>query len=87
MKEHLKASIFPLIIIMLMAASAWLGVFIGKSSNEYTINNTIDSTRDINYECYCDSIWYTNREYYLDVLVESDKYQSYVEEHGEWWNY
>ena len=44
-------------------------------------------TRDYVYEAYCDSIWEANPDYYLDVLVESDKYQSYVEEHGEWWNY
>lgn len=87
MKEHLKASIFPLIIIMLMGVSAWLGISIGRATASYETIYNIDNTRDIEYECYCDSIWYTNREYYLDVLVESDKYQSYVEEHGEWWNY
>lgn len=44
-----------------------------------------NNTRDYDYEHYCDSIYVTNPDYYLDVLVESDKYQSYIDEHGEWW--
>ena len=44
-------------------------------------------TRDYKYEHYCDSIFDTNPDYYIDVLVETDKYQQYVEEHGEWWKY
>ena len=41
--------------------------------------------RDYAYEAYCDSIWEANPNYYLDVLVESDKYCTYIEEHGQWW--
>lgn len=44
------------------------------------------NTRDYNYEAYCDSIWYTNRDYYLEVIANSEKYQQYIEENGEWWN-
>ena len=48
--------------------------------------NTCNNTRDIQYENYCDSIWYCDRDYYLDVLAETDEYNAYIEEHGEWWN-
>lgn len=44
------------------------------------------NTRDYQYEAYCDSIYETNPCYYLDVLVETDKYIDYIEKHGEWWN-
>lgn len=42
--------------------------------------------RDYAYEAFCDSIWENNPDYYLDVLVETDSFQQYVEEVGEWWN-
>lgn len=42
-------------------------------------------TRDYAYEAYCDSIWEADPDYYLDVLVESDEYCTYIEEHGLWW--
>ena len=41
--------------------------------------------RDYAFEAYCDSIFYNNREYYEDVLVETDEYQEYLETHGQWW--
>lgn len=41
-------------------------------------------TRDYDYEQYCDSIWENNPDYYLDVLIESDEYQNYIEQNGEW---
>lgn len=46
----------------------------------------VANNRDYAYEAYCDSIWEANPNYYLDVLVESDKYCTYIEEYGEWWN-
>ena len=46
----------------------------------------VANNRDYAYEAYCDSTWEANPNYYLDVLVESDKYCTYIEEHGEWWN-
>jgi hypothetical protein len=55
-----------------------------KTIKDY--NHSLDTTRDINYEHYCDSIWITNPDYYLDVLVETDEFQSYIEKHGEWWD-
>lgn len=42
--------------------------------------------RDVKYESYCDSIWYVDRDYYLDVIVETEEYQDYISKHGEWWN-
>ena len=41
--------------------------------------------RDYAYETYCDSIWEADPDYYLDVLVESDEYCTYIAEHGLWW--
>jgi hypothetical protein len=41
--------------------------------------------RDAAYEAYCDSIWAVDKDYYMDVLVETDDYQDYIQEHGEWW--
>lgn len=43
------------------------------------------NTRDYAYEAYCDSIYETDPEYYLDVLCETDEYCCYIEEHGKWW--
>lgn len=43
-------------------------------------------TRDYNYESYCDSVWQANPDYYLDVLVETNEFQEYIELNGEWWD-
>lgn len=45
-----------------------------------------DETRDYTYEAYCDSIWEADPNYYQDVLVETDEYCNYIDEHGEWWD-
>lgn len=69
-----------------------LGIIIGLSitfltnsfdNKFYTIKN--NSTRDYKFEHYCDSIYEVNPDYYLDVLVETDEFQNYIDEHGEWW--
>jgi hypothetical protein len=44
------------------------------------------STRDYDYERYCDSIYIHDEDYYFDVLMETDEYQDYIEQHGAWWN-
>lgn len=65
-----------------------VGHHLGCSAIAQTIedyNSNLDTTRDINYEHYCDSIWITNPDYYLDVLVETDEFQSYIEKYGQWW--
>lgn len=45
-----------------------------------------ESQRDYRYESYVDSIYKNDVNYYLDVIVESDEFQQYVEAHGEWWD-
>ena len=69
-----------------------LGVIIGLSitfltnsfdNKFYTIKN--NSTRDYKFEHYCDSIYEVNPDYYFDVLIETDEFQNYIDEHGEWW--
>ena len=46
---------------------------------------TTKVSRDLAYEAYCDSIWDNDEDYYLDVLEESDEYQTYIETNGIWW--
>lgn len=67
-----------LIIILIALVS-----FACNDSKTFTIKN--NSTRDYNYEHYCDSIYEVDRDYYYDVIVESDKFQNYIDNHGEWW--
>jgi hypothetical protein len=42
--------------------------------------------KDYAYEAYCDSIWAVDKDYYLDVLAETDEYQDYISSNGEWWH-
>ena len=84
------SQIFVYLAFTLAGSLIGLGVghHLGCSAMAQTIedyNSNLDTTRDINYEHYCDSIWITNPDYYLDVLVETDEFQSYIEKHGEWW--
>ena len=44
-----------------------------------------NDTRDYAYEAYCDSIYKNDKDYYLDVLVETDEYQTYITEHEDYW--
>lgn len=73
-----------LIVLFLCAISSSIGVYITDRDNTtFTIKNS--NTRDYNYEHYCDSIYEVDKDYYNDALVETDKFQSYIDEHGEWW--
>ena len=73
-----------IVIIILLAIASSIGVSMANNdSKTFTIKN--NSTRDYKFEHYCDSIYENNPDYYLDVLVETDKFQLYIEEHGEWW--
>ena len=66
---------------LIFAALAILGMaFAGCQSTKV-------AERDYAYEAYCDSIWEADPDYYLDVLVESDEYQNYIEQNGEWFNH
>ena len=76
---------------MLIEALAilFLTVFMGSlqiifaNDKPYTVRN--NSTRDYNLEHYCDSIYEVDKDYYYDVLMESDSFQLYIDKHGEWW--
>lgn len=73
-----------LLVLFVLAISSSIGVYIVDTDNTiFTIKNS--NTRDYNYEHYCDSIYEVDKDYYNDVLVETDKFQSYIDEHGEWW--
>lgn len=76
-------------IILALILCAIIGLSITFLTNNfdnksYTIKN--NSTRDYKFEHYCDSIYEVNPDYYLDVLVETDEFQSYIEKHGQWWD-
>lgn len=73
-----------IIAITLFVIASTLGIYMANNdSKKFTIKN--NSTRDYQYEHYCDSIYEVNPDYYLDVLVETDEFQNYIDEHGEWW--
>ena len=73
-----------IIIVLLLAVSSAIGVYSAyDNSKTFTVRN--NDTRNYQYEHYCDSIYEVNPNYYFDVLVESDKFQSYIDKHGEWW--
>lgn len=52
----------------------------------YTSNSKKNLERNYQYEAYCDSIWDADKDFYLDVLAETQEYQDYLEQHGEWWH-
>lgn len=80
----MKDNIIITTIVILLAVASALGVYMANNnSNTFTIKN--NSTRDYKYEHYCDSIYEVNPDYYFDVLMETDEYQNYIDEHGEWW--
>lgn len=65
---------------LLILALAVLGIaFAGCQTTK------VSETHSLSYEAYCDSIWEANPDYYLDVLVETDEYQDYIEANGRWW--
>lgn len=45
-----------------------------------------NSTRNYKYEDYCDSVFVADPDYYFDVLVETDEFQRYTNEHGKWYS-
>lgn len=78
------------IIITLLLSAIMLCVFgisqiFASNSNNKTFTIRNNNTRDYKYEHYCDSIYEVDLDYYLDVLVETDEFQNYIDEHGEWW--
>lgn len=84
--KKILSSILIIVLTILVSIPIWKQVIQEFSSNDYktfVIKN--NNTRNYDYEHYCDSIYEVNPDYYLDVLIETDKFQSYINEHGEWW--
>jgi hypothetical protein len=81
--ESLKISAIGIIIAGIVLAVALYTSYHYNDDKTFTIRN--NSTCDYTYEHYCDSIYIVNPDYYLDVIQESDKYNEYLDEHGEWW--
>lgn len=72
-----------IIAITLFVIASILEIYMANNdSKKFTIKN--NSTRDYKYEHYCDSIYEVNPNYYLDVLVETDEFQNYIDKYGEW---
>lgn len=65
---------------------AMYGLLIGVCAFASVCKSYNKSNRDLKYEHYCDSIYENNYDEYIDILVETDEFQEYVEKHGEWWN-
>lgn len=86
MRNTTKANV--LTIIFLLFVIALVNISLIHYSNYIDSKNYItknDSTRDYKFEHYCDSIYEVNPDYYLDVLIETDKFQDYIDKHGKWW--
>lgn len=86
MRNTTKANVLTIIFLLFVGVLVNL-LFIHCStcinSKNYITKN--DSTRDYKFEHYCDSIYEVNPDYYLDVLIETDKFQDYIDKHGKWW--
>lgn len=85
MKKNINIAIIIPCVLLLLFTTALFVVSepAPNDSKTFTIKNNF--TRDYNYEHYCDSICEVNPDYYNDVIVESDKFQDYINNHGEWW--
>ena len=86
MRNTTKANVLTIIFLLFVGALVNLSFIYYSNyidSKNYIIKN--NSTRDYKFEHYCDSIYEVNPDYYLDVLVETDKFQNYIDEHGKWW--
>lgn len=67
---------------------AILGVCVAGVAGVILADNEVrpvKTAEDYAYEAYCDSMYENDTDYYLDVIEESEKYQDYIEKHGEWW--
>lgn len=86
MRNTTKTNILTIIFLLFVGALVNLSFI--RCSNYIDSKNYItknDSTRDYKFEHYCDSIYEVNPDYYLDVLIETDEFQNYINEHGKWW--
>ena len=86
MRNTTKANVLTIIFLLFIIALVNLSFI--RCSNYIDSKNYItknNSTRDYKFEHYCDSIYEVNPDYYLDVLIETDKFQDYIDKHGKWW--
>ena len=86
MRNTTKANVLTIIFLLFVIALVNLSFI--RCSNYIDSKNYItknDSTRDYKFEHYCDSIYEVNPDYYLDVLIETNKFQDYIDKHGKWW--
>lgn len=86
MRNITKTKVLTIISLLFVGVLVNL-LFIHCSNYIYSKNYITknDSTRDYKFEHYCDSIYEVNPDYYLDVLIETDKFQDYIDKHGKWW--
>ena len=85
MKNTTKANVLTIIFLLFVGSLVSLSFI--RCSNYIDNKNYItknNSTRDYKFEHYCDSIYEVNPDYYLDVLIETDKFQDYIDKHGKW---
>ena len=86
MRNTTKTNVLTIISLLFIIALVNLSFI--RCSNYIDSKNYItknDSTRDYKFEHYCHSIYEVNPDYYLDVLIETDKFQDYIDKHGKWW--
>ena len=86
MRNTTKANVLTIIFLLFVGALVNLSFI--RCSNYIDSKNYItknNSTRDYKFEHYCDSIYEVNPDYYLDVLIKTDKFQDYIDKHGKWW--
>lgn len=86
----IATKIFAIIGLCIILAIPCVALWLGMNNNNITEDIKViiiknNSTRDYNYEWYCDSIYHANEDYYFDVLMETNEYQNYINKHGQWW--
>lgn len=85
MKKQNKFAIIYLVSVFILCCAILIIAHLTHLNTDKTFIIKNNDTRDYKYEHYCDSIYEVDPDYYLDVLVETDKFQNYINEHGEWW--
>lgn len=74
-----------ILLTITLVAIVMVGCSSTKVSSTDTVHPNLNGQRDYIWENYCDSIYNNDPDTYLDVLMETDDYQEYLDIHGEWW--
>lgn len=89
MRNITKANVLTIVFLLFVGVLVALSFIYYSNYNNYIDSKNYitknDSTRDYKFEHYCDSIYEVNPDYYLDILIETDKFQNYIDKHGKWW--